>query len=323
MDVKTTVQFFPARPRIIFMGTPQFAVPTLKALVLDGYDIVSVVTQPDRPRGRGQKLTPSPVKLIAEEHGLRILQPQRLDNDFLRTLSALEPELLVVVAFGQIISGKVLRSVPWGGINIHASLLPKYRGSAPIQWAIIHGEPQTGLTTMFMDEGMDTGPILLQQTVDIPEGQTAGELHDRLSDFAPGLLIETLEGLAQGTVKAKEQDNTIATYTAKLTKEHGLLEWSWPVLRICGLIRGLDPWPGAFTFFNGKMLKLYGCSLAEAGRTLSAPGTVRDLTEKGLEIEVGNGAVIVREIQAPGKKRLSAREFARGSPLSLGSILGK
>ena len=288
----------------------------------EGYDIVSVVTQPDRPKGRGQKLTPSPVKLVAEEVGLNILQPQRVDDGFLQTLSALEPELLVVIAFGQIIPGKVLRSVPWGGINIHASLLPKYRGSAPIQWAIIHGEPQTGLTTMFMDEGMDTGPILLQQTVDIPEGQTAGELHDRLSDLAPGLLIETLEGLAQGTVKAKEQDNTLATYTAKLTKEHGLLDWSWPVSRLCGLIRGLDPWPGAFTFFDGKMLKLYGCSLAETGQTGSAPGMVRDLTEKGLEIEGGNGAVIVKEIQAPGKKRLPAREFVKGSPLRLGSILG-
>ena len=320
MDAKTLS--FPARPRIMFMGTPQFAVPTLRTLVREGYDIVSVVTQPDRPKGRGQKLTPSPVKLLAEEGGLNILQPQRLDDGFLHILSALEPELLVVVAFGQIIPGKVLRSVPWGGINIHASLLPKYRGSAPIQWAIIHGELQTGLTTMFMDEGMDTGPILLQRTVDIPEGQTAGELHDRLSDLAPGLLIETLEGLAQGTVKAKEQDNTLATYTAKLTKEHGLLDWSWPVSRLCGLIRGLDPWPGAFTFFNGKMLKLYGCSLAETGQTGSVPGTVRDLTEKGLDIEVGNGAVIVREIQAPGKKRLPAREFVKGSPLRLGSILG-
>ena len=323
MDEKATSQPFPARPRIMFMGTPHFAVPTLKTLVREGYEIVSVVTQPDRPKGRGQKLTPSPVKLVAEESGVSIVQPQRLGDDFLRMVSALEPELLVVIAFGQIIPGKVLRSVPWGGINIHASLLPKYRGSAPIQWAIIQDEPQTGLTTMFMDEGMDTGPILLQRTVAIPEGQTAGELHDRLADLAPGLLIETLRGLAQGTVKAREQDNALATYTAKLTKEHGLLDWSWPVSRICGLIRGLDPWPGAYTFFNGKMLKLYGCSFAETGQTGSAPGTVRDLTEKGLEVQAGDGPVIVREIQAPGKKRLPVREFVKGSPLSLGSILGK
>lgn len=304
------------------MGTPQFAVPSLRTLVREGYEIVSVVTQPDRPKGRGQKPTPSPVKVMAEELELPILQPQRLDDDFLHTLSALEPELLVVVAFGQIIPGTVLRTVPWGGINVHASLLPKYRGSAPIQWAIIHDEQHTGLTTMFMDEGMDTGPILLQRMVDIPEGQTAGGLHDRLSDLAPGLLIETLKGLAQGTVKAKDQDNTLATYAAKLTKEDGLLDWSWPVSRLCGLIRGLDPWPGAFTFFNKKTLKLYGCSRAKTGQTGSVPGTVKDLTEKGLEIQVGNGAVIIREIQAPGKKRLPAREYVKGSPLSLGSILG-
>jgi methionyl-tRNA formyltransferase len=322
MDIQTTLQPFPTRPRIMFMGTPQFAVPTLRTLVKDGYDIVSVVTQPDRPKGRGQKLTPSPVKLVAEEEGLNILQPQWLNDDFLEILTAGEPEVLVVIAFGQIIPEKVLRSVTWGGINIHASLLPKYRGSAPIQWTIIHGEPQTGLTTMFMDEGMDTGPILLQRTVDIPEGQTAGELHDRLSDLAPGLLIETLEGLAKGSVKAKEQDNTLATYTTKLTKDHGLLDWSWPVSRVCGLIRGLDPWPGAFTFFNKKMLKLYGCVLAETGHKGSAPGKVRDVTEQGLEIEAGNGSVIVRDIQAPGKKRLHAREYVKGSPLSLGSILG-
>jgi methionyl-tRNA formyltransferase len=322
MDIKTTLQSFPARPRIMFMGTPQFAVPTLRTLVEEGYDIVSVVTQPDRPKGRGQKLTPSPVKLVAGEEGLNIVQPQRLDDDFLQMLTACEPELLVVIAFGQIIPGKVLRSATWGGINIHASLLPKYRGSAPIQWAIIHGEPHTGLTTMFMDEGMDTGPILLQRTVDIPEGQTAGELHDRLADLAPGLLIETLEGLAKGSVKAKGQDNTLATYAAKLTKDHGLLNWTWPVSRVCGLIRGLDPWPGAFTFFNKKMLKLYGCFLAETGYTGSAPGTVRDVTEKGLEIEAGNGSVIVRDIQAPGKKRLPAQEYVKGSLLSLGSILG-
>jgi methionyl-tRNA formyltransferase len=322
MDVKTTLQPFPASPRIMFMGTPQFAVPTLRTLVQEGYDIVSVVTQPDRPKGRGQKLTPSPVKLVAEEEGLNIAQPQRLDDRFLEILAACEPELLVVIAFGQIIPEKVLRSVTWGGINIHASLLPKYRGSAPIQWAIIHGEPQTGLTTMFMDEGMDTGPILLQRTVDILEGQTAGELHDRLADLAPGLLLETLEGLVKGSVKAKEQDNTLATYTAKLTKEHGLLDWSWPVSRVCGLIRGLDPWPGAFTFFNKKMLKLYGCFLAETGHAGSAPGMVRDVTEQGLVIEVGNGSVIVRDIQAPGKKRLPAWEFVKGSPLSLGSVLG-
>ncbi len=322
MDTEASYDLFPSRPKIMFMGTPEFAVPALEALINEGYDIVAVVTQPDRPKGRGRRLTPSPTKVLAEERSLKILQPERLDDDFLKTLLSLKPELLVVVAFGQIIPGKVLRSVQRGGINIHASLLPRYRGSAPIQWAVINNERETGLTTMFMDEGMDTGPMLLQQKVDILEGETAGELHDRLLSLAPGLLIKTLEGLAQGSIKKKKQDDSLATYTSKLTKEHGMLDWSWPAERVCGLVRGLDPWPGAFTYYNKTMLKLYRCSVAHATQTGLVPGRIRGLTERGIEIETGKGSVIIREIQAPGKKRLPVQEFLRGSQLSSGSILG-
>lgn len=323
MDNQISSDSFPSRPKIIFLGTPQFAVPTLRTLIHEGYNILSVVTQPDRPKGRGRKLTPSPVKILAEENNLAILQPGRLDDSFLNLLLTLKPDLLVVVAFGQIIPGKVLSSAKWGGINIHASLLPKYRGSAPIQWVIINNEKKTGLTTMFMDEGLDTGPILMQQEVDILKGETAGQLHDRLSSLAPGLLIKTLQGLVKGTIEKKKQDDFLATYASKLTKEQGLLNWSWPAERLCGLIRGLDPWPGAFTYYNGKMLKLFGCFLADEGRAGSAPGRVKGLTEKGLEIETGQGAIIVSEIQSPGKKRLPVKEFLKGSKLSSGSILGK
>ena len=323
MDNQISSDSFPSRPKIIFLGTPQFAVPTLRTLIHEGYNILSVVTQPDRPKGRGRKLTPSPVKILAEENNLAILQPGRLDDSFLNLLLTLKPDLLVVVAFGQIIPGKVLSSAKWGGINIHASLLPKYRGSAPIQWAIINNEKETGLTTMFMDEGLDTGPILMHQEVSILKGETAGQLHDRLSSLAPGLLIKTLQGLAKGTIAKKKQDDTLATYASKLTKEHGLLNWSWPAERLCGLIRGLDPWPGAFTYYNGKMLKLFGCLLANNRQTFSAPGRIKSLTEKGLEIETGQGAIIVSEIQSPGKKRLPVKEFLKGSQLSSGSILGK
>ena len=323
MDNQISSDSFPSRPKIIFLGTPQFAVPTLRTLIHEGYNILSVVTQPDRPKGRGRKLTPSPVKILAEENNLAILQPGRLDDSFLNLLLTLKPDLLVVVAFGQIIPGKVLSSAKWGGINIHASLLPKYRGSAPIQWAIINNEKETGLTTMFMDEGLDTGPILMHQEVGILKGETAGQLHDRLSSLAPGLLIKTLQGLAKGTIEKKKQDDSLATYASKLTKEHGLLNWSWPAERLCGLIRGLDPWPGAFTYYNGKMLKLFGCFLADEGRAVSVPGRVKGLTEEGLEIETGQGAIIVSEIQSPGKKRLPVKEFLKGSQLSSGSILGK
>jgi len=314
---------FPSRPRIIFMGTPRFAVPALRTLIHEKYTILSVVTQPDRPKGRGQKLTPSPVKILAEDNNLTILQPKRLDDSFLSLLLDLKPDLLIIVAFGQIIPGRVLSSAKWGGINIHASLLPQYRGSAPIQWAVINNEKKTGLTTMFMDEGLDTGPILMQQEVDILEGETAGMLHDRLSSLAPELLIRTLEGLTNRTIKKRKQDNSLATYAPKLTKEQGLINWSRPAEQLYGLIRGLDPWPGAFTYYNEKMLKLFGCFLGNKGKIFSEPGKIKGLNERGLEIETGKGSILVKEIQAPGKKRLPVKEFQRGSTLSVGSILGK
>lgn len=323
MSEQASRDSFPRSAGIVFLGTPQFAVPTLRALIREGYEIISVVTQPDRPRGRGQKLVPSPVKVLAGESNLSILQPEKLDEAFLNLLLPLEPEALVVVAFGQIIPSKVLSAAKWGGINIHASLLPKYRGSAPIQWAIINNEKKTGLTTMCMDEGLDTGPILMQQKVDILEGETAGQLHDRLAALAPGLLIETLKGLAEGTVRKKKQDDSLATYAPKLTKEHGLINWSLPGERLCGLIRGLDPWPGAFTFHNGKMLKLFGCVIGKDRRVPREPGRIKGVTEDGLEIETGKGSIIVGEIQSPGKRRLSAEQFMRGSQFHAGSTLGK
>ena len=323
MGDQTPQDSFPSRPRMIFLGTPPFAVPTLKALIHEGCDILSVVTQPDRPQGRGQRLTPSPVKILAEENNLPILQPKKLDEAYLNLLLPLKPELLVVVAFGQLIPGRVLSAATWGGINIHASLLPKYRGSAPIQWAIINNEKRTGLTTMCMDEGLDTGPILMQQEVDILEGETAGQLHDRLASLAPGLLIKTLQGLSNGTIERKEQDHSLATYAPKLTKEQGMINWSLPGDGVCGLIRGLDPWPGAFTYFNGNMLKVFGCLFADDRRRTSVPGRIKGLTGECLEIETGKGSVIVRELQSPGKRRLPAEEFMRGSQVHPGSILGK
>jgi methionyl-tRNA formyltransferase len=323
MDGRIPREAFPSRPRIVFMGTPQFSVPTLERIIRERYEVLGVVTQPDRPKGRGQRLSPSPVKVVAQENHLHVLQPEQLDDRFLEAVNELQPDLLVVVAFGQIIPGKVLRSAMWGGINIHASLLPRYRGSAPIQWAIINNEKTTGLTTMFMDEGMDTGPIILQQEVDILEGETAGELHDRLSSLAPELLMKTIQGLNKGTVAPRKQDETLATYAPKLTKEQGLIDWSRPAEQICGLIRGLDPWPGAFTPYQGGMMKLFGCLTSHHEEHSFSPGRIRNVGDRGLEIETGKGCVIVSEIQVPGKKRLSAVEFFRGSALHTGSILGR
>jgi methionyl-tRNA formyltransferase len=322
MDERIPRKAFPSRPRIIFMGTPQFAVPTLETIIRERYEILSVVTQPDRPKGRGQRLSPPPVKVVAQESHLKILQPERLDDRFLDAVDQLQPDLLVVVAFGQIIPGKLLRSATWGGINIHASLLPRYRGSAPIQWAIINNEKTTGLTTMFMDEGMDTGPILMQEEVDILDGETAGELHDRLAALASGVLIKTLKGLAEGMVREIAQDDSLATYTSKITKEQGLIDWSLPAERLYGLIRGLDPWPGALTYGNGKPVKVFRPLLPDTSSRYGRPGRVKDVTERGLEIETGLGTIIVKEVQSPGKKRIPAREFMQGSRIGPGSILG-
>lgn len=311
---------FPSRPRIVFFGTPDFAVPTLEVLVREGYDIVSVVTQPDRPKGRGRRLAPSPVKVIAEKNRLPVLQPQRLDDAFLNHLSLLKPDILVVIAFGQIISKSVLNVPKWGGINIHGSLLPKYRGSAPIQWAIINNEKRTGLTTMHMDEGLDTGPIFLKHEVDVFKGETAGRLYYRLAALAPDLLLKTLQGLSNGTVKPVEQDDSLATYAPKLRKDQGMIDWSRRAEELCGLIRGLDPWPGAFTYYNGEVVKLFECDVVPSeDKTKPVPGMIKGFNQAGIEIETLESSLIVKEIQVPGKKRMPFGEFIKGRQLPAGT----
>ncbi len=323
MDNQTFLSDLPSRPKIVFLGTPDFAVPTLEALIREGYDIVSVVTQPDRPRGRGRHLASSPVKVIAEKNGLSILQPQRLDDTFLNQLSSLKPDILVVIAFGQIIPKSVLSLPKWGGINIHGSLLPKYRGSAPIQWAVINNEKKTGLTTMRMDEGLDTGPIFLKQEVDISKGETAGRLYDRLASLAPDLLLKTLQGLSSGTVKPEEQDDSLATYAPKLKKDQGMIDWSRKAEELCGLIRGLDPWPGAFTYYNGEMMKLFECDVVPAENTITTvPGMIKGFNQAGMEIETIDGSLIIKEIQVPGKKRMPLSEFIKGRHLTIGTTFG-
>jgi len=320
MDDQAYLSELPSRPKIVFLGTPDFAVPTLEALIREGYDILSVVTQPDRPKGRGRRLTASPVKVIAEKNGLHILQPQRLGDAFLNQLSLLKPDILVVIAFGQIIPKRVLSLPKWGGINIHGSLLPKHRGSAPIQWAIIKNEKRTGLTTMHMDEGLDTGPIFLKQEVDIYKGETAGRLYYRLASLAPDLLIKTLQGLSNGTVKETEQDNSLATYAPKLTKDQGMIDWSRKAEELCGLIRGLDPWPGAFTYYNGEMMKFFECDVVPAeNKATTVPGMIKGFNQAGMEIETIDGSLIIKEVQVPGKKRMPLSEFIKGRHLAIGT----
>ncbi|MBW2061480.1 MAG: methionyl-tRNA formyltransferase [Deltaproteobacteria bacterium] len=306
--------------RIVFMGTPEFALPSLSSLASTGKEVVAVVTQPDRPRGRGRKLSPPPVKVLAQELSLPIWQPEKIrDPAIVSRLADLAPDLFVVVAYGQILPPALLGLPRLGALNVHASLLPAYRGPAPINWAIINGETQTGVTTMFMDQGVDTGAILESRIIPIKETDTAKTLHDRLSKLGADLLIQTIAGLKDGTVSPHPQPEAGASHAPLLTKSDGLLNWSRPAVELARLIRGLDPWPGAWTAHRGRSLKLFG------GRTGSAqglPGQVLGLDTGWLHVAAGEGSLLVAELQLAGQKRLAASEFWHGQRLEPGVVLG-
>jgi methionyl-tRNA formyltransferase len=314
---------FPDRPEIIFMGTPDFAVPSLRALVKEGHEVLSVVTQPDRPKGRGRKLSLSPVKRVAQEYGIKILQPEKAsDAQFCDTIRSLEPDLLIVVAFGQILKNNLLMIPRWGALNIHASLLPKYRGAAPIHWAILNNETKTGLTAMRMDEGLDTGPVLLQEEVAIIENETAGSLHDRLAGLSGDFVIKTLRGLAENRLKEMHQDPNEATYATKIDRGMSLIKWDRPASAISGLIRALDPWPGAFTTLEGKEIKVFASRVTDKEPRDELPGRVAGQSKNSLLVETGKGLLEIKELQIPGKKRLPACDFLKGFPLEQGTMLG-
>ena len=315
---------FPAHPRIIFMGTPDFAVPSLKALVDHGHHVQVVITQPDRPRGRGRQVIASPVKQAATEYGLEVLQPEKASApQFCDVIRGKNPDLLIVVAFGQLLRSHLLEIPFWGVLNIHASLLPKYRGAAPIHWAILNNEAITGLTAMRMDEGMDTGPVLLQEEVPILANETAGQLHDRLALLSGDFLIRTLDGLVENRLKERPQDDAEATYTAKIDRQMSLVRWDQPAETLSALIRALDPWPGAFTTYQGKEIKLFSSQVVDREGLEGVPGRVLGHSEGTLVVETGKGIINIRELQVPGKKRLAATDFLRGFPLDKGVKLGK
>jgi methionyl-tRNA formyltransferase len=314
---------FPSQPKLIFMGTPQFAVPTLEALVHKGHTILAVVTQPDRPKGRGRKRVPSPVKEAAVAHQIEVLQPQKVSDDhFSDQIRKMGPDLAIVVAFGQILKKNLLSTPGWGVINIHASLLPKYRGAAPIQWAILNGESKTGLTVMRMDEGLDTGPILFQKEVPILEDETAGQLHDRLSQLAGQLIIEALTDMTKTQVNEIPQDDSLASYASKIERRDCLVDWKQPATRISCLIRALDPRPGAYTLLEGKQIKLFSSTVVDRSGLDGVPGRVVRHTKDAIHVDTGQGMIGIREIQYPGKKRLPIPDFLRGFPLPEGTIFG-
>ena len=310
--------------RIIFMGTPDLAAASLRVLLRESaFQIIAVVTQPDRPKGRDLKLQPSPVKQLALEAGLPVLQPEKArDEKFIEQLRALQPELIAVAAFGQILPKAILELPRLGCLNVHTSLLPKYRGASPIQSAILNGDPITGVTIMQMDVGLDTGDILTQRATPIRDEDNAQTVHDRLAEMGAALLVETIHGLAAGKITARKQDSTQATHVAKIRKEDGNVNWNQPARAIWNRIRAFTPWPGAFTYLPAQpqslLLKLWG---AEIVSTRGNAGEVLSADKSGIVIGCGEEALRVTILQREGGRRMTAQEFLSGNLLAVGTKL--
>lgn len=303
------------RIRVGFMGSPEFAVPTLRALKAH-FDIAGVITQPDKQRGRGRKTVPTEVKAAALEMGLAVLQPNILASpDLIRTVHEWSVDFIVVVAYGKILPENILNAPRIACVNLHGSLLPRHRGASPIAGAILAGDRSTGVTTMIMDRGMDTGDVLLEREVPIEAGDTSGSLHDRLKELGAELVVETLKGLQDGTLKPTPQDHSRATYTSLLTKEDGRLKWNAEAQYLDRHVRAMNPWPGAFFTLSGETIKLWN---ARAGEGSGSPGRIEEITGDAIVAGTGKGVLVLGEVQAPGKKRVGAGEFARGRRLKPG-----
>lgn len=325
--------------RIVFMGTPSFAVPSLEMLVKEGYEIAAVVTQPDRPKGRGNKLTPPPVKDCAQKYGIKVLQPEKLKGTvFLEELRQIAPDLMVTAAYGKILPADVLAVPRMGCVNVHGSLLPRYRGAAPIQWAVINGESVTGITTMLTDIGMDTGDMLLKSEIPIDNEITYGELYDRLSLLGAEVLKETLKRLENSTLERIPQNAADATYAPMINKEVGLIDWARTSQQVHNLVRGTDPWPGAYTFYNGDRMRVwktqvldgkYGgplppqktSALLEGNPLPVVPGTIVHVDKDGPVVATESGFIKILELQFDSGKRMPASEYLRGHRLEEGVIL--
>ncbi|HJF94788.1 MAG TPA: methionyl-tRNA formyltransferase [Lachnoclostridium phocaeense] len=309
--------------RVIFMGTPDFSVGTLEALVQAGHEVVLAVTQPDKPKGRGGKMQYTPVKEKALEYDIPVFQPVKVrEKSCVEKLDSYKADVMVVVAFGQILPREILELTPYGCINVHASLLPKYRGAAPIQWSIIDGETVTGVTTMQMDEGLDTGDILLKTEVPLEPDETGGSLHDKLSAAGAKLCVETLKALEEKTVTPEKQGETPTKYARMLDKELGKIDWTKDAASIERLVRGLNPWPSAYTSWEGKIMKIWSAEVVD--RESKAPcGTVAEVTKTDFSVQTGKGLLKVTELQIPGKKRMAADAFLRGYKMETGTLLAE
>lgn len=315
--------------RVVFMGTPEFAVPALTALIEAGHEVAAVVTQPDKPKGRGKEVQMSPVKEKALECNIPVYQPVKARNpEFVEILTSLSPQVIVVAAFGQILPRSILDIPPFGCVNIHASLLPKYHGASPIQYAVINGDKESGITTMMMAEGIDTGDMLDQEAILLDEKETGGSLHDKLSAIGGRLILKTLEKLENGTAVRTPQDESKACYVGMIKKSMGDIDWSMEAESIERLIRGLNPWPSAYTVWNGKVLKIWKASVLEAeeetGKDAASYASYGEVTEAGngrLVVKTGRGSLSIEELQLQGKKRMDTSSFLRGYPIAEGSVL--
>ena len=308
--------------RIVFMGTPEFAVPSLNALLQSGDQVVGVVSQPDRPKGRGHQLVAPPVKVVAERAGIPVLQPLKIRTpEFLQALSAWQPDLIAVAAYGRILHTPILQLPPKGCVNVHGSLLPKYRGAAPVQWAVINGEVKTGITTMLMDEGMDTGAMLLQEELEISPDDTAGTLAPRLAEMGGRLLVDTITQLKAGTLIPKKQDDGLATLAPLLKKEDGLIDWTINATAIGDRVRGLSPWPGAYTFFSAERWNIWK-AVSNGGAVTDKPGTIVAVNKQAIVVATGDGLLDIREIQIANSKRMTVGQFLAGHRVAAGGQLG-
>lgn len=308
--------------KIIFMGTPDFSVGTLEALIEAGHDVVLAVTQPDKPKGRGKEMQFPPVKECALAHEIPVFQPEKIRApECIEELKKYEADVCVVIAFGQILPKEVLEMTPFGCINVHASLLPKYRGAAPIQWAVINGEAVSGVTTMQMDEGLDTGDMLEKTEIVLDAQETGGSLHDKLARAGAQLCVSTLSKLKEGTLVPEKQGESTTEYARMLDKKLGRIDWTKPAAEIERLIRGLNPWPSAYTDWNGKTMKIWEAFVCseESGRE---PGTVVQVTRTGFAVQTGRGLLKITSLQIPGKKRMEAEAFLRGYQIEAGTRLG-
>ena len=306
--------------RIVFFGTPSFALPSLQALVLGPDEVVAVVTQPDRERGRGRKVVPSPVKELALQKGVFLLQPEKVEEEpFQEAVKDLKTDLFIVVAYGQILPKSLLVIPKHGAVNVHGSLLPKYRGAAPIAWAVLNGEKKTGVTTMTMDEGMDTGDLLLQAEVPIGEEETTETLHDRLASLGAQMLMETLKKMKTGEIRPIPQDHSKATYAPMVKKEDGRIDWVREAEVIDRQVRAFHPWPGAHTRWQGRLLKIYRGE-ARKGKTTGKAGTVLWVGVDFIEVETGRDSYLIKEVQPEGKRRMSVQDFLAGHPVSVGTV---